>query len=262
MELPKRIALGKGAQRSEKIMIEFNNVSARVGGRTILKRVSLHVPAGQCLGLLGPSGSGKTTLLRLLAGFEKPDSGAIRINNEVVSSAGILTPPYSRSVGMVFQDLALWPHMTVRRQLEFASGPDKTGRKERNRKIRNALARVRLESYEKSYPHQLSGGEKQRLALARALIQEPEILLLDEPFSSLDMGLRNELLPEIRKIIREMKMTCIFVTHLIPEAEFLAERILMIQDGQIIPRQLQKSEKVAVGHERQELVCHLGGRGR
>ncbi|BBO68609.1 hypothetical protein DSCA_25390 [Desulfosarcina alkanivorans] len=243
-------------------MIEINKVSVGLGDRTILADVSVRVPAGQCLALLGPSGSGKTTLLRLLAGLEKPDAGTIRINGKLVSTPQKLTAPYDRSVGMVFQELALWPHMTVWQQLDFAVGADLSNKKIRHGKIEAALSRVKLDAFKKAYPHQLSGGEKQRLALARALIQEPEILLLDEPFSGLDAELKNRLLLEIRKIAREMNMTCIFVTHLVSEAEYLVDRMLTIRNGRVRSRQMQKDEALSADHAPNRLVCHTGGRGR
>jgi ABC-type Fe3+/spermidine/putrescine transport system ATPase subunit len=212
-------------------MIEVISVSYRYGKKKILNEVSLRVNTGECLALLGPSGCGKTTLLRLIAGLEKPSAGQIRLNGTPASTPKRLLAPYRRSVGMVFQDLALWPHMRVHAQVDFALGSSGLPKTERASKVMRALQCVRLDGFQRSYPHQLSGGEKQRLALARALVCEPQILLLDEPLSSLDSDLKNELLEEITDIVNDSKMTAIYVTHDWNEAICIAGRIARMKDG-------------------------------
>ncbi len=213
-------------------MIKLKNVSIRIDKNRVLENISIQVKQGECFALLGPSGCGKTTLLRLIAGFERPQWGEIYINDRCVSSPVKEEPPYNRSLSMVFQDLALWPHMTAKENINFALGSG-IKRKIKKQKIQEALKLVRLEEYINAYPHQLSGGEKQRLALARALVQEPKILLLDEPMSGLDSILRKELLEEIKEIISRMSITAIYVTHEVQEAIFMADRIGLMKKGGI-----------------------------
>jgi iron(III) transport system ATP-binding protein len=214
-------------------MIEIRNIHKHYGATAVLRGLFLSMDPGECLALLGPSGCGKTTLLRLIAGLETPDSGEIRIKGKVVSTFGKQVPPYRRSVGMVFQDLALWPHMTVQKQIEFVMAPVASGKLGRYRRIEQILQQVRLEDLAHLYPHQLSGGEKQRLALGRALAQNPRILLLDEPLSGLDSKLRSELLVEIQQVIRSVNVTTIYVTHDRREAEFIADRTARMDGGRI-----------------------------
>ncbi len=217
-------------------MIEVNTVSYRYGKKKILNDVSLRVNTGECLALLGPSGCGKTTLLRLVAGLEKPNAGEIRLNGAPASTPKRLLAPYRRSVGMVFQDLALWPHMRAYAQVDFALGSSGLKKAVRAQKIKRALQRVRLDGFQESYPHQLSGGEKQRLALARALVCEPQILLLDEPLSGLDSVLRNELLDEIERLVKATGITTIYVTHDWKEAVTIADSVAVMRSGKILHR--------------------------
>lgn len=215
-------------------MIEVNAVSYRYGKKKILNDVSLRVDSGECLALLGPSGCGKTTLLRLIAGLEKPSAGQIRLNGAPASTSKRLLAPYRRSVGMVFQDLALWPHMRVHAQVDFALGSSGLQKAERASKVKRTLKRVRLDGFQESYPHQLSGGERQRLALARALVCEPQILLLDEPLSGLDSVLRNELLDEIERLVKATGITTIYVTHDWQEAVAVADSVAVMRSGKIL----------------------------
>jgi len=214
-------------------MIELYNISHSYGKKRVLNGLNLKADFAECLALLGPSGCGKTTALRLIAGLERPERGEIRIDDCLVSSPRKLIPPYERSISMVFQDLALWPHMNVRQHIDFALVSCLKNKKRRLEKIEKTLQLVMLENHPENYPHQLSGGEKQRLALARALVSEPKILLLDEPLSGLDADLRNEMLHQIRKIITEMNMTAIYVTHDKREAIFIADRIMLMKNGTI-----------------------------
>ncbi|MDY6793021.1 MAG: ABC transporter ATP-binding protein [Thermodesulfobacteriota bacterium] len=214
-------------------MIELCSIDHSYGKKRVLNGLNLKVDSGECLALLGPSGCGKTTALRLIAGLERPERGEIRINERLVSSPRKLIPPYNRSISMVFQDLALWPHMNVEKHIDFALVSHIKSNKIKSEKTKKILHLVHLEKHSESYPHQLSGGEKQRLALARALVNEPKILLLDEPFSGLDTDLRNEMLHQTKRIINKMNMTTIYVTHDEREAVFIADRIMLIKSGKI-----------------------------
>lgn len=206
--------------------LKVKNISKRLGNHLAVDGVSFKIAKGERLALLGPSGCGKTTTLRLVAGFETLDRGEIWINGHMVSSPEKSVLPHKRSLSMVFQDLALWPHMTVWENMNFAMGTKKSFKK-----IEDMLKLVSLEHHRNSYPAGLSGGEKQRLALARALVKESGILLLDEPFSSLDPVLKRKLLEQTRNIISGI--TTIYVTHDWPEAVFIADWIATMKAGQI-----------------------------
>jgi iron(III) transport system ATP-binding protein len=214
-------------------MIRFENISKKFEDRWVLADLSFNLEAGSCLVLFGSSGCGKTTALRLTAGLEKPEQGRIWINQRLVSSPGCMVLPHERGIGMVFQDLALWPHMTVEAHLMFALSPSTRGKTIQRESIRAALDQVGLCVDPRKYPHQLSGGEKQRLALARALIRKPDILLLDEPLCSLDTNLKRRLLREIRQIIKQSGATTIYVTHDLQEAIFVGDQLAMMEDGKI-----------------------------
>ncbi len=209
-------------------MVRLDNITKKQKTGFILDHISFQVDRGLCLCLTGPSGCGKTTILRLIAGLEIPDSGRIWINGTVASMPGKILPPYKRQLNMVFQDLALWPHMTVLKHLKFASGPGK-----HNAIIERIIDLTRLSGHAQKFPHQLSGGEKQRLALARALVTKPEILLLDEPLSSLDEALKKDLIPEIRDIIQKTGITTLYVTHDLCEARYFSDRIVVMENGRI-----------------------------
>jgi ABC-type Fe3+/spermidine/putrescine transport system ATPase subunit len=209
-------------------------VTKRFGDRAVVDRVSLHAAEGEILAMVGPSGCGKTTLLRLIAGLETPDEGEIIIGGRIAAAVGRnLLQPRERGIGFVFQDLALWPHMTIAESLEFvlvSSGAPKRDRKER---IAEALRLTRSASFSGSYPHQISGGEQQRAALARALVANPQLLLLDEPTSSLDDDLKAELTGELLSLHRRLKITMVCVTHDRKEAASFANRIALMKDGRI-----------------------------
>jgi len=213
--------------------LEWQDVSKRYGGRIALQSFSLAVDPGERVALWGPSGCGKTTALRLLAGFEAPDAGTIRIDGRVVSENGrIYVAPGDRGLGMVFQDLALWPHLSVRGNLEFGLKARHVAAAERERRIHDILALVRLHSELELRPDQLSGGQQQRVALARALVLEPRTLLMDEPLSNLDPELRAALRAEILRLQARLGFTLVLVTHDQREATELASRIVAL--GQLV----------------------------
>ncbi len=204
-------------------------------GQKILGDVSLRVPPGETLSVLGSSGSGKTTLLRVVAGFVPPRLGAVRIGDALASERGrIVLAPEERDVAMVFQDLALWPHLTVHGNLAFGLDGKKVPRAERDGRIAAILARVGLSGKERRHPGELSGGERQRVAIARALVLDPRAVLFDEPLSNLDVGLKRELLALFRDLLGERKATALYVTHDPREAQALGERTAVLDEGRIV----------------------------
>jgi len=212
--------------------LEVADVTKRFASRAVVDRVSLVVARGEAVVILGPSGCGKTTLLRLVAGLDAPDEGEIWLEGRQVARGGRnVVPPHGRGLGFVFQDLALWPHLTVRKNLEFVMESVKVPRTERAAKAQAVLRLVRIEHLSDRYPHQLSGGEQQRVALARALVGDPRLLLLDEPLSSLDPDLREGLRRELARLQRNLQLTMIYVTHDREDAVVLADRVLEMRSG-------------------------------
>ena len=215
--------------------LQLVDVTKRYDDRAIVHRVSLDVTKGEIVALLGASGCGKTTTLRLIAGLETPDEGEIWIEGARVASAGRnLVPPNARRIGFVFQDLALWPHLSVASSLDFVLASGGLPKRERATRITEVLRLVRIERLAGRYPHQLSGGEQQRAALARALVGQPRLLLLDEAMSSLDDDLKAELLIELASLQRSLGVTTIYVTHGRSEAAALAHRIAFMSDGCVV----------------------------
>jgi iron(III) transport system ATP-binding protein len=213
--------------------IEVDRASKSFGERVAINQLSLHIEKSERLVLFGPSGCGKTTVLRLLAGLEIPEQGSIRIDRRVVASSGKnLVPPEKRDLGMVFQDLALWPHMTVQQNLMFGLSARGVPKGEAYVRVREMLQRVGLEHRIDAKPHQLSGGEQQRVALARALVSRPSILLMDEPFSSLDDERKRTIASDLLGLQSQYGFTLIYVTHDRVETELLASRVCRMRDVQ------------------------------
>ena len=215
--------------------IELRAVSKIYNGRTVVDAFSLSVERGERVALVGPSGCGKTTLLRLVAGLEIPSSGAISIDATLVAERGRnLVEPEQRHIGMVFQDLALWPNMTVYQHLDFALRYDKRNKpSDRPVRIREALQMVRMADRAGAKPGELSGGEQQRVALARALVANPTIVLMDEPLSSLDPELNLHLRREILRLHAELGFSLVYVTHSGDEAAHVGSRVLVMRRGRI-----------------------------
>ncbi|MFB6184168.1 MAG: ABC transporter ATP-binding protein [Haloarculaceae archaeon] len=212
-------------------VLELDSVTRTFGDEAAVEDFSLSVPEGELLTLLGPSGCGKTTTLRLLAGLDRPDEGAIRVRDDVVAGGGRFVPPEERNVGLIFQDFALFPHLTVAENVAF--GIQDCGDDEIERRVDDLLDLVDLADYRDHHPDSLSGGQKQRIALARSLAPEPDVLLLDEPFSNLDVALRKEMRQEVRRILKDAGVTAISVTHDQEEALSISDRIGVIHDGHL-----------------------------
>jgi len=216
-------------------MITLEEVSLFYGSARALDRLSLEVGEREVIALLGPSGCGKTSVLRVVLGLVAPDAGVVRLDGEVASTARrVVRPPEERGLAVVFQDLALWPHLSVRGQLEFVLASRGVRRSQWQARIAETLERVGLRGREDRRPGELSGGEKQRVAIARALVVEPGAILLDEPFSNLDVVLKRELLPFVRGLLSENRTTALYVTHDPREAAALGDRIAVMERGGIV----------------------------
>jgi iron(III) transport system ATP-binding protein len=216
-------------------VVSIRNISKRFGGHQALHDVSLDIADGDVVVIVGPSGCGKTTLLRLIAGLEVPDEGEIWLSGNCMATSGRdLVPPYRRGIGFVFQDLALWPHLSVEGNLQFVLESARIPRRERSAKTLEVLRLVRIDQLAKRFPHQLSGGEQQRVALARALVGQPRLLLLDEPLSSLDPDLRATLRAELALLQRTLGITAVYVTHDREDATALGGRIVRMREGRIV----------------------------
>ena len=210
--------------------VQCAGLSKAFGDVVAVADLDLCVGQGDVLALLGPSGCGKTTALRLIAGLESPDAGSIEIGGRTVAGPGTMTPPEQRRVGMVFQEYALFPHLSVRDNIAFGL-PRSAARRER---IEEMLSLASLDTLGDRMPHQLSGGQQQRVALARAIAPKPDVLLLDEPFSNLDSALRNQVRRETREILKATGATAIFVTHSRDEALVLGDRIAIMNEGRVV----------------------------
>jgi putative spermidine/putrescine transport system ATP-binding protein len=209
--------------------VRLVGVTKRYGEVVAVDGLDLDVHRGEFFTLLGPSGSGKTTTLRMIAGFEEPDAGRVELGGRDVTGL----PPYDRSVNTVFQDYALFPHMTVGQNVEYGQRVKGVAREERRRKAAEALATVQLSGYEARRPNQLSGGQQQRVALARAIVNRPRVLLLDEPLGALDLKLREQMQVELKSIQDAVGITFIYVTHDQDEALTMSNRIAVFNDGRI-----------------------------
>jgi iron(III) transport system ATP-binding protein len=211
--------------------LELEGVSRSFGARCAIDALTLRLPQGTIGCLLGPSGCGKTTALRCIAGFESIDAGTIRARGRVLSQPNAIEPPENRHIGMVFQDYALFPHLTVEDNIRF--GLHALDRPARVRRVDEVLTSVGLTEHRRHYPHQLSGGQQQRVALARALAPGPELVLLDEPFSSLDVELRERLGAEVRTVLKALNATALLVTHDQQEAFAVADMVGVMREGRL-----------------------------
>ena len=215
--------------RNGDVAVRLDGTRKTYGELVAVDRVDLDIHEDEFFTLLGPSGSGKTTCLRMIAGFERPDEGRVELAGRDVTDL----PPYERDVNTVFQDYALFPHMSVGENVEYGLRIAKTGKEERRRRVAEALEMVRLGGYEKRRPLQLSGGQRQRVALARALVNRPRVLLLDEPLGALDLKLRQQMQDELRTIRGEVGITFVYVTHDQEEALTMSDRLAVFHNGRI-----------------------------
>lgn len=215
-----------------KTLLSLQNISVAYQQQKIVEDINFDLIEGEISCLLGPSGCGKTTILRTIAGFEKPTAGTIKLNDRIISDSANVVPPEKRRIGMVFQDFALFPHLTVEQNIIF--GLNKKNPDTNKKRCNELLKLINLEGSNRKYPHQLSGGQQQRIALARAMAPRPEILLLDEPFSSLDVELREQLAREVRQILKQENITAILVTHDQNEAFAMADKVGLIHNGKLI----------------------------
>jgi spermidine/putrescine ABC transporter ATP-binding subunit len=224
-------------------ILKVNNLSKNFGKVKAVQEVSFEATEGKVLSLLGPSGCGKTTTLRCIAGFENPDRGEIYLDDRKITPI----PPEKRGIGMVFQSYALWPHMTVYGNLAFGLQIRKVPKDEITKKIKKVLGMVQLEGYENRYPRQMSGGQQQRIAMARALVFEPDIMLLDEPLSNLDAQLREEMRFEFTELQKKLGITAVYVTHDQAEALVISDKIVILDQGKIVqsgtPKEIYSNPK-------------------
>jgi iron(III) transport system ATP-binding protein len=225
-KLPRSI---RKSSKNSPVNIHLKDLIKRFGDLEAVSHVSLDIRDGELFTLLGPSGCGKTTLLRLIGGFHKPDQGGIFFGEKEMSAV----PPYQRNIGMVFQNYALWPHMTLFNNVAYGLKLKKVPKKERGARVDKVFSMVNLTGLEKRYPGQLSGGQQQRVALARALVLNPDVLLLDEPLSNLDAKIRQTVRAEIRKLQKELAITSIYVTHDQEEALTISDRIAVLDQGTV-----------------------------
>ncbi|WP_123534117.1 ABC transporter ATP-binding protein [Halosimplex salinum] len=243
-------------QRGDPVL-ELDGVSRSFGAETAVDDLSLSVYEGELLTLLGPSGCGKTTTLRLLAGLDRPDEGSIRVEEEAVAGPDSFVAPDDRDVGLVFQSFALFPHLTVGENVAF--GIDDWSADERDERVAELLELIGLPEYRDHSPDDLSGGQRQRVALARSLAPEPDVLLLDEPFSNLDVSLRTEMREEVRNIIKETGVTAVSVTHDQEEALSISDRVAVIHEGSV--EQVGRPEVVFEQPESRFVAEFLGQAG-
>ncbi len=236
--------------------LSLKNINLTLAHKSILEHINFDLQAGEIGCLLGPSGCGKTSLLRIIAGLEDRASGEVLINQQHVQKNNFFIKPQHRKIGMVFQDYALFPHLNAEENITF--GLDHLNSVQRKNKLEEMVALVKLDKYRLSYPHYLSGGQQQRVSLARALAQEPTLLLLDEPFSNLDAKLRTSLADEVKTIIKKLRMTALLVTHDQEEAFAFSDHIAVMNHGRIE----QNTSTIALYHQPvNPFVAHFIGEG-
>lgn len=243
---------------SRETVLGLDGLEKRYGGQRVIEDLSLSVRDGEILTLLGPSGCGKTTTLRLISGLERPDAGTVSLDGDVVAGGGDssekFVPPEERGIGVVFQEFALFPHLTAAENVAF--GLDGWSKDEREARVDELLELVGLDAQRESHPDELSGGEQQRVALARSLAPEPAVLLLDEPFSNLDVDLRVEMREEVRRIIKDTGVTAVSVTHDQEEAFSISDRVAVMHRGNI--EQVGTPERVFQQPESRFVAGFLG----
>lgn len=211
------------------MQLKLNNIAHSYGKNSFaLKNISLEINEGEIVCLLGESGSGKSTLLRIIAGFEQPSSGTISLNNKILASSSEFIQPENRNIGIVFQDYSLFPHLSVEKNISFGC------KKEKTKTVNDLLRLIQLENKAKNYPHELSGGQQQRVAIARSLAANPDMLLLDEPFSSLDDSVKTQVRNELQNLLKKTGKTTLVVTHDINDCTALADKMAVIHNGEII----------------------------
>jgi len=215
-------------------MLDVISLVKKFETMTAVDNVNLKTNPGETVALLGPSGCGKTTTLRCIAGLERPDSGEIWIDGKPVSTKNVFVPPEKRNIGMVFQSYALWPHMTVFNNVAYPLKIRKFGKNEIKQRVNDVLEMMGLKEMSERYPHQLSGGQQQRVALARAIVYQPRLLLMDEPLSNLDAKLREHMRYELRRLLKKIGITAVYVTHDQEEAFVIADRIAIMNNGKVI----------------------------
>ena len=210
-------------------ILEIENLSKSYESKLeVVSDCSFSIESGNICAIVGESGSGKSTLFRLIAGLERPEKGSIKVKEKIVSNDKFIVAPKDRNVGLVFQDFSLFPHMTVKENIEFGLVKNK------NKKVEELLKIIRMENFLNRYPHELSGGQQQRVSLARSLALDPSLLLLDEPFSNLDTELKSKLRKDVRNIIKDIGTSSIFITHDILDALDIADEIIFMDNGKII----------------------------
>ena len=246
-------ASGFPADVADETVLTMDLVSKRFGSESVVQDISLEVKRGELLTFLGPSGCGKTTTLRMIAGLEQPSEGVITLAGETVADEDCFVPPERRDAGIVFQNFALFPHLSVRENIAFGLDDDDASVAAR---VDELLELVNMPEHGEKKPDQLSGGQKQRVALARSLAPEPEVLLLDEPFSNLDVRLRVEMREEVRRILKKAGVTAISVTHDQEEALSISDRVAVMHDGRI--EQIARPEEVFERPESKFVASFLG----
>jgi len=226
-------------------ILTLSNISKSFGRTEVLKNITLDIQKGKIISLLGKSGSGKSTLLNIIAGFEHSQTGEIHLNNTVLSDKDIFMEPQHRNIGFVFQNYALFPHMTIFENITF--GIDKLVKEEKIKVASDLLSLVHLNGYESRYPHELSGGQQQRIALIRSMALNPDLILLDEPFSGIDTMLKSQIQKELLAILKSTQKTAVIVTHDSSEAMAMSDKIIYLEDGRIMqydtPQNIYKNPK-------------------